>query len=122
MQRSQQHNDSSTADPAPAAQPAVAANDADRPRRARTAFLRFSHDHRPQVKKEQPDLRFGEVAMEVARRWKAADHETREVSQLSPAQLAPPYLAPAPLLSAALCTTAARPGGLQCMLAASLTV
>ena len=56
-----------------------AKKDPDAPKRAVSAYLLFSQDSRPQLKKEQPDLTFGAVAKELARRWADADPQTREV-------------------------------------------
>ena len=61
-----------------------AKKDPDAPKRAVSAYLLFSQDHRPQLKKEQPDLAFGAVAKELARRWADADAQTREVNQPLP--------------------------------------
>jgi hypothetical protein len=51
----------------------------DRPRRAKSAFILFSNDHRQQVKEEQPEMKFGEIARELAERWRTAAPEVKAV-------------------------------------------
>ena len=47
------------------------------PKRAMSAYLLFASDHRAAVKDAQPDMRFGEIAKELARRWKEATADVR---------------------------------------------
>ena len=49
----------------------------DRPQRAMSAYILFSNDHRQVVKEERPSMPFGEVARELAQRWKMAPDDVR---------------------------------------------
>ena len=44
-----------------------------------SAYILFSNDHRAQVKEEKPDMKFGEIARELADRWKNATPKDKEV-------------------------------------------
>jgi len=44
--------------------------DPNKPKRAMAAYMFFSQAIRPTVKKENPDMSFGELGKEIARRWK----------------------------------------------------
>jgi len=46
--------------------------DKNMPKRAMTAYIFFSNDHRDEVKKNNPEIKFGEVAKELSRMWKEA--------------------------------------------------
>lgn len=55
------------------------ARDPNKPKRGKSAFLLFSQYMRPIVVDELPDLKFPDVAREVARRWKLIDPGMKEV-------------------------------------------
>jgi len=46
--------------------------DPNAPKRAQTAWIFYMNDKRDQVKKENPDIAFGEVAKKVSALWSAA--------------------------------------------------
>jgi len=74
--RSKKHEDSD--DEKPVKKQKRTKKDKDAPKKGKTAFIIFSNETRPIVKKELPDLAFGDVAREIASRWKDADEATKK--------------------------------------------
>ena len=66
-----------------------AKKDPNAPKRAMSAYILFSNDHRAQVKEEKPDMKFGEIARELADRWKNASPKDKEVRALHSAPTPP---------------------------------
>ena len=56
-----------------------------RPKRAPTAFIRFSAEERKRLRAAEPELAFGEVARRCAAAWKALDDEARRAWAPPPA-------------------------------------
>ncbi len=52
--------------------------DPNAPKKNMTAYILFSNDKRPEVKEENPDLKFGDVAKELGRLWKDASSSTKK--------------------------------------------
>jgi hypothetical protein len=53
--------------------------DPNAPKRAMSAYILFSNDHRAQVKEEKQGLKFGEIARELADRWKSCTQQEKAV-------------------------------------------
>ena len=53
--------------------------DPNAPKRAMSAYILFSNDHRAQVKEEKQGLKFGDIARELASRWKTCSPGEKSV-------------------------------------------
>jgi len=60
--------------------------DPSAPKRAMTAYLFFSIEQRPIVKKDNPDIAFGDIAKEISAKWKDLDaHDKKKYDKLAEA-------------------------------------
>ena len=58
-------------------------------KRARTAYIYYSQQQRPIVKKAHPEYKFGDIAKHIGAEWKKLDvghHPEREARAVGPAQ------------------------------------
>lgn len=55
------------------------------PKRAKSAYILFCSDKRAEVKKDDPELSFGDVARKLSEMWKNADKDTKKVLCKTPA-------------------------------------
>jgi len=60
------------------AKPKRAKKDKDAPKRGRSAYIYFCEETRADVKASNPDIGFGEIAKEMADRWKSLSDDEKK--------------------------------------------
>ena len=55
-----------------------ASKNADKPQRARSAYILYGMDERPVIKKDMPDIAPKEIMSEIGKRWNALDEKAKK--------------------------------------------
>ena len=58
--------------------------DGEKKKRPLSGFMKFSQQHRAQVKEENPDISFGEVGRKLGEMWRALSDEEKEAFKTAP--------------------------------------
>lgn len=54
--------------------------DPNAPKRPKPAFFMYSDEYREKLKKENPDMKMGEISKTLGKMWKELDEKEKEVS------------------------------------------